>query len=70
MNALFTPLDMTNYEDTFVGWNEMSGALPVSGVSYLRPAVEEPWPANHALAAVEEIEKPFEWARSKSHREL
>ena len=29
MNALFTPLDMTNYEDTFVGWNEVE-ALPIN----------------------------------------
>jgi hypothetical protein len=25
MNALFTPLDMTDYEDTFVGFNEVGG---------------------------------------------
>jgi hypothetical protein len=29
MNALFTPLDMTDYEDTFVGWNEIE-ALPIN----------------------------------------
>lgn len=31
MNALFTPLDMTDYEDTFVGFNEIEGSLPISG---------------------------------------
>lgn len=30
MNALFTPLDMTDYENTFVGFNEISGALPIN----------------------------------------
>lgn len=30
MNALFTPLDMTDYEDNFVGFNEVGGALPIS----------------------------------------
>ena len=25
MNAMFTPLDMTDHEDEFVGWNEMPG---------------------------------------------
>lgn len=28
MNALFTPLDMTDYEDTFVGYNEVGGGIP------------------------------------------
>jgi hypothetical protein len=28
MNALFTPLDMTDYENTFVGYNEVGGAIP------------------------------------------
>lgn len=32
MNALFTPLDMTDYEDTFVGFNELPGGLPISNI--------------------------------------
>ena len=32
MNALFSPLDMTDYEDNFVGLNEVGGALPIAGV--------------------------------------
>lgn len=28
MNALFTPLDMTDYETKFVGYNELPGAAP------------------------------------------
>jgi hypothetical protein len=37
MNALFTPLDMTDYEDTFVGFNEVGGVVPFTNVSYLKP---------------------------------
>lgn len=25
MNAMFTPLDMTDHEEAFVGWNEIGG---------------------------------------------
>lgn len=32
MNALFTPLDMTDYENTFVGYNEVEGAIPFNNV--------------------------------------
>jgi hypothetical protein len=57
MNALFTPLDMTDYEDTFVGFNEVGGSLPISHISHLKPIIEEPWPMNHSLIALEDIEK-------------
>jgi hypothetical protein len=70
MNALFTPLDMTDYENTFVGFNEIGGALPVNNPSLLRPVVEEPWPANHALVAIESLENRPRYARSKLHKDL
>ena len=70
MNALFTPLDMTDYENTFVGFNEIGGALPINSPSLLKPVIEEPWPANHALVAIEALEKRPKYARSKIHREL
>jgi hypothetical protein len=70
MNALFTPLDMTDYENTFVGFNEIGGALPVNNPSLLRPVIEEPWPANHALVAIESLENRPRYARSKLHKDL
>ena len=70
MNALFTPLDMTDYENTFVGWNELEGDAPINNVQLLKPAIDEPWPANHALVAIEDMEKRPQFARSKLHREL
>ena len=36
----------------------------------LKPVIEEPWPANHALVAIEAVEKRPVYARSKIHREL
>ena len=53
MNALFTPLDMTDYESTFVGFNEIAGSIPINNYTMLKPLTEEPWPANHALVAIE-----------------
>lgn len=47
MNALFTPLDMTDYENTFVGWNEVGGALPINNYGLLKPLMDEPWPTTH-----------------------
>lgn len=41
MNAMFTPLDMTDHEEQFVGWNELSGALPINRQSWLRPLQPE-----------------------------
>jgi hypothetical protein len=69
MNALFTPLDMTNYEDTFVGWNEVE-ALPINNYTQLKPMMEELWPENHSLIAMEEAEKRPLIARSSVHRDL
>jgi hypothetical protein len=70
MNALFTPLDMTDYENTFVGYNEINGALPINSPSLLKPVIEEPFPATHALAAIEALEKKPKYARNKIHKEL
>jgi hypothetical protein len=70
MNALFTPLDMTDYENTFVGYNEVEGAIPFNNVQLLKPVIEEPWPTNHALVSLETVEKRPMLARNKAHREL
>lgn len=70
MNALFTPLDMTDYENSFVGFDEVAGTLPLKDVHLLKPVIEEPHPANHALAALETIENRPQYARSRIHREL
>lgn len=70
MNALFTPLDMTDYEDTFVGFNEFPGSIPINNYTMLKPLQDEPWPENHALAALEQAEKRPMLARSRIHREF
>lgn len=60
---------MTDYEDNFVGFNEIGGSLPISHIGNLKPVIEEPWPANHMKAANEKIEKRPLLARSMIHRE-
>lgn len=70
MNALFTPLDMTDYENTFVGFNEIGGGIPINNTHLLKNLVEEPWPMNHATVDIEEVENRPMIARSKIHREL
>mmetsp|Transcript_2464 Transcript_2464/g.3410 ORF Transcript_2464/g.3410 Transcript_2464/m.3410 type:complete len:338 (+) Transcript_2464:1361-2374(+) len=57
MNALFTPLDMTDYETDFVGWNELPGALPLNRPNWLTEITPEPHPQLDAYASIEEIEE-------------
>ena len=57
MNALFTPVDMTDHEEEFVGWNELHGALPINRQSWLTPMQEEPHPRSDKLAGIETLEK-------------
>jgi hypothetical protein len=56
MNALFTPVDMTDHEEVFVGWDELPGALPLSDTTRLLEIVPEPHPQSNALAAIEKPE--------------
>lgn len=44
VNAMFTPLDMTDHEDSFVGWHEIGGDLPINRQSWLAPLQEEAHP--------------------------
>jgi hypothetical protein len=57
MNAMFTPLDMTDHEDEFVGWNELPSELPINRQSWLHPLQDEPHPQVDKLAAIEQMEK-------------
>jgi hypothetical protein len=70
MNALYTPLDMTDYEDKFVGFDEFGGLLPLAHTHTLRQIMEEPFPQTNALPAMEAIENKPKWARSKAHKEM
>lgn len=70
MNALFTPIDMTDYENSFVSWNEMGTALPIANVSLLDPLVEDPLPQKDQLSSIEAIEKRPIIARSSIHRDM
>jgi len=69
MNALFTPLDMTDYENAFVGWNEVD-ALPINNYTVLKPLMEELWPDNHSLIAIETLEGRPKITRNAQHRDL
>ena len=57
MNAMFTPLDMTDHEDEFAGWNELPSELPINRQSWLHPLQAEPHPQVDKLAAIEQMEK-------------
>ncbi|CDW85583.1 UNKNOWN [Stylonychia lemnae] len=70
LNALFSPIDMTDYENTFVGFDEIVGGMPNLDYSSLKPMFEEPYPTTHQLAALETPEAPYRNSRSRTHRDL
>jgi hypothetical protein len=55
---LYTPLDMTDYEDQFVSWRELPGALPIAHSEKLLDFKDEDWPQINALVEHFIPEKP------------
>jgi hypothetical protein len=64
MGALYTPLDMTDYETGFVGWNEISGFLPLSKPNWLTEIQPEPHPQVDAFVTIEQPENLPRYATS------
>lgn len=56
MSALFTPLDMTDHESSFVGWNELPYTPPIEKANWLANMMPEPHPQIDSLVAIEEME--------------
>lgn len=57
MNAMFTPLDMTDQEESFVGWHEIGEDLPINRTQWLGKLQEEDHPQSDQLAGIEVVEK-------------
>jgi len=57
MNAMFTPLDMTDQEESYVGWNEIGDDLPLTRQSWLDELQEEKHPQVDQKAGIEVVEK-------------
>ena len=52
LNAQFTPLDMTDYEDDFASFAEYPGEAPLQDVQRLLSYAEEPWPQSDMTAGL------------------
>lgn len=67
--ALFTPIDMTDHEDDFVGFDEIGTFLPISRTDELKFITDEPYPQSNMFPSSETIEDEPKWARSRVHRD-
>ena len=70
MSALYTPLDMTDYETDFIGWNELPGALPLAKPNWLTAIAPEPLPQLDAFTSIETIENIPRYATSPTMQGL
>jgi len=57
VNGMFTPLDMTDQEESCVGWHEIGDDLPINRQSWLKPYWEEDHPQSDQLSGIEVVEK-------------
>lgn len=69
-NAYFTPLDMTDHEEAFVGWNELPGGVPVSNVSWLAPLKPEEFPQSDKLVEIVDQEERYRTGTSPSYQAM
>jgi hypothetical protein len=53
INAMFVPLDMTDQEESFVGWHEIGDDLPLQRPNHLNELQEEAHPQIDMLAGIE-----------------
>lgn len=56
LNGLFSPLNMTDYEENFVGWNELPKNVPINNPTILDARQEEAFPKTDKQATLEHIE--------------
>lgn len=56
-SSLFTPLDGTSHEETFVGWNELPKGVPITNLSWLSVMKDEEFPQSDKLVEIAEPEK-------------
>ena len=56
MNGMFTPVDMTDHEEGFTGFNEVAGALPINKANWMLEIEDEPYPQTDAKTTIEDYE--------------
>jgi len=56
MNGMFTPVDMTDHEEGFTGFNEIAGALPINRANWMLNIEDEPYPQTDAKTTLEDHE--------------
>jgi hypothetical protein len=62
-------IDMTDYEDTFSGINEME-EFPLVNVGMTRQLYEEPYPDTYTFSDYEDFEEYPENVLGKTHRDI
>jgi len=53
VDGLYSPINMTDYEETFVGWNEFPKQVPINNISLLDVRRPEAWPQTNKITQIE-----------------
>lgn len=56
---MFCPLDMTDHEEAFVGWNELPHDVPISATSWLTAIMPEPHGQSDQLVEIADLENRY-----------
>lgn len=56
VDGLYSPINMTDYEENFVGWNEFPKDVPLNNISLLDVRRPEAWPQTNKLTQIEPLE--------------
>lgn len=56
---MFCPLDMTDHEEAFVGWNELPHDVPISATSWLTSIMPEPHGQSDQLVEIADLENRY-----------
>lgn len=69
--SMFLPVDGTDHEESFIGWNEFPRNVPLSGyMSWLECMKDEPWPQTDKSVGINAVETFYRTGTSPSYQAI